>query len=80
MKKILLIFSLLLAACGSDPAPEQLETPLPLKNNKWVSMGLEESRNTETFVLELTHGWLVYHESGFGGGMAFVPRPSESEE
>jgi hypothetical protein len=54
-------------------------TPLPLKSNKWKVLDLDEGRNSDTYVLELVHGWLVYRVSGFGGGMAFIPKPSEAK-
>lgn len=54
----------------------QKSTTLPLKDNAWREAELSnENSNSSTYVLELKHGWLVYHNNGFGGGMAFVPKP-----
>ena len=49
-------------------------TSLPIASNEWKKIDLAESSNTETYVLELKHGWLIFRSSGFGGGMAFVPK------
>lgn len=52
-------------------------TTLPLKTNEWKVIEMDEGHNSSTSVLELEHGWLVYHQYGFGGGMAFVPKPEK---
>ncbi|MDR2573393.1 MAG: hypothetical protein LBC94_03425 [Desulfovibrio sp.] len=79
--KIVLICCLFLFACNSEKFPtiagNTTSTPLPLKSNKWKTLDLDEGHNSDTYILELSHGWLVYRSSGFGGGMAFVPKPAE---
>ena len=85
MKKImlLLLFVLsLISGCNSDtPNGENInQISLPLKSHEWKKIDVNEGYNTETYVLELQHGWLVYRSAGFGAGMAFVPRPEESSK
>lgn len=49
-------------------------TTLPLVTNEWKVIKIDQGNNSTTSVLELEHGWLVYRQNGFGGGMAFVPK------
>ena len=75
---LLLAGSILLCGCTDNTLNEvRTSTTLPISSVKWKKVDLNEGRNCDTYVLELQHGWLVYREVGFGGGMAFVPKPGK---
>ena len=51
-------------------AVEVEEITLPIAGTRWVSvndMGIE--------VLELEHGWLVWRQELYAGGLAYIPKP-----
>jgi hypothetical protein len=83
MRSFILVCCIFLFACNSDKpsttVADATSTPLPLKSNEWKELDFDKRYNSKTYVLELSHGWLVYRSSGFGGGMAFVPRPTEEK-
>ncbi len=72
----LLGYQLYLSFWQDVPLEESVKsTTLPITSNRWKEIELENQYNSNTYVLELKHGWLVYRSSGFGGGMTFVPKP-----
>ena len=77
--KIIFLFlavCLLITGCRSKNPADDIKTTFPLKKAEWKKID-DNGYNSDTYVLELPHGWLVYRSAGFGGGMAFVPRPQE---
>ncbi|MDD2967708.1 MAG: hypothetical protein PHN64_09590 [Desulfovibrionaceae bacterium] len=80
MKKaifLLLFILLFISGCDADaPNGESIkQASLPLTSHKWEKIDVSEGYNSDTYVLELQHGWLVCRVTGFGAGMTFVPRP-----
>ena len=73
---LLTVSCLFVGACSSDKE-KPASTSLPLVGKEWTRIDLNESYNSDTYVLELQHGWLVYRKNGFGAGMAFVPAPAQ---
>ena len=77
----LLLVCALLPGCDFAGNTEDVstQTTLPLKDKEWREINISEKYQAKTEVLELEHGWLVYREDDFSGGMAFVPKPEGSE-
>lgn len=73
---LLAVSCLFVGACNSDKE-KPAHVSLPLVGKEWTRIDLNESYNSDTYVLELQHGWLVYRKAGFGAGMAFVPAPEQ---
>ena len=75
MKKfIILAVILVCAACSNNP--EKQKSPLkvgPLPVTDYSSHLDFNGRGLEIWVMP--HGWLIYNNRGFAGGLAFVPKP-----
>ena len=79
MKKIVfLLLCLLAAACSREQEPGQLHPPLPIMGG-WIKLDVDEGYNFDTYVLPMEHGWLIYRNGSFSGGMAFVPLPESRQ-